>query len=247
MIGFEVEGTVAVVTLQRAERRNALTPAMLDELCDAIARADASEARAIVLMGRGPVFCAGFDLDLCLESTDGSTMRLLLSGLSRAIAALRTARSPVVVAAHGAAIAGGCALLGGGDIVVSDRGAKFGYPVARLGVSPAVSGPFATESLGPGGARSVMLDQQLFDGERAWRMGLVHELVDERGDAANRAMTIARELSAKPSAGLRATKGWLSALSGSLEAREQALGVSLALTGSEEERHGLKEALRARA
>lgn len=246
MIGYGTEGAVAVVTLERAERRNALTPGMLDELLNAISRARADDARAMLLRGAGPVFCAGFDLHLCHEAGDGSVMRALLSGLSEAIASLRESPMPVVAAVQGAAIAGGCALLGGCDVVVAHRDARFGYPVARLGVSPAVSGPFASESMGFGGARSTLLDQALFDGTRALARGLVHELVEQASEVDERAEAIARDLAEKPAVGTKATKRWLSELSGSLAAREGALGVSLALTGGAEERRGLEEALRAR-
>src|SRR5690606_9036453 len=83
-------------------------------------------ARALLLCGEGPVFCAGFDLDTCRGEGGDEALRRLLRGLSGAIAGLRAQERPVVVAAHGAAIAGGCALLGGADVVVADAGAKLG-------------------------------------------------------------------------------------------------------------------------
>src|SRR5690606_29099547 len=113
-------------------------------------------ARTLLLCGEGRVFCAGFDLDACRGEGGDDALRRLLRGLSAAIAGLRAQERPVVVAAHGAAIAGGCALLGSADVVVADAGAKLGYPVARLGISPAVSAPFLAPAVGAGAGRRLL-------------------------------------------------------------------------------------------
>src|SRR5690606_31084299 len=108
---------------------------MMVNLREAVERVSGdANVRALLLRGEGPVFCAGFDLDACRH--DPLAMRALLTGLSATILALRTCPCPVVIAAQGAAIAGGCALLGGADFVVTDAQARFGYPVTLLGISP---------------------------------------------------------------------------------------------------------------
>ena len=147
---IEREGrSIAAVLLDRPEKRNALTPGMLEALCEALVQAPKSHD-AVVLGGEGKLFCAGFDLSLCKDDPSGGVMRQLLTGLSRACAIMRRTEKPVVIAAHGAAIAGGCALLGGGDVVVSDASAKLGYPVTKIGVSPAVSAPFLSYNVTTG-------------------------------------------------------------------------------------------------
>ena len=234
MIGVEHDGPVACVTLKRPDQRNALTPEMLDALADAARATPASGARALLLAGEGRVFCAGFDLTLCRESPDGSAMRALLTGLSGAIIAMRDLPIPVVLACHGAAIAGGCALLGGADVVVADRGAKLGYPVVRLGVSPAVSAPFLRTAVGDGACRTRLLDTDLIDGVRAHEVGLVHELVGSREEVLPRALRVARALAGKPAWAVAATKRWCNELAPTNGA-QRALGVSLSLTGGEEE------------
>ena len=237
----EQEGRwLASIMLHREAKRNALTPSMLTELTAAVLRAG-EVGDAILLGGDGPVFCAGFDLEMAQSSPDGAVLRLLLSGLSDACRALRRHDRPVVIAAQGAAIAGGCALLGGADIVVSDRHATLGYPVVKLGISPAVSVPFLRLGVGDGQARCRTLRPETFPGEEAHRIGLVHELVDEPSAVLDRARTLAWELAQKPAEAIRATKAWL----GRLEETDQnaaidaALEASLGLTGGAEERERL--------
>ena len=108
MIEAEPRGMIKILRLDRPEKRNALTPRMLASLRSHIDTS--ASARAIVLSGAGDIFCAGFDLSLCRD--DGNAMSALLEGLSGVILSLRIAPCPVVISAHGGAIAGGCALLG---------------------------------------------------------------------------------------------------------------------------------------
>jgi len=234
-------GSVALILLDRPGKRNALTPDMLHNIADAadLVHAGPGKARAVVLAGEGPVFCAGFDLALCRD--DQEAMADLLSRLSRAIRSLRRLPVPVVVAAHGGAIAGGCALLGGADVVVADERAKFGYPVVRLGVSPAVTAPALRQAIGEGAARRRLLDPGLIDGREAHRIGLAHDLVPLPEDVRARAIETARTLAAKPHHSIVATKRWLNELDGSYddEAFDAALRASLRLAGGEEERRRL--------
>ncbi|HMN41928.1 MAG TPA: enoyl-CoA hydratase/isomerase family protein [Phycisphaerales bacterium] len=230
-------GRIGLITLDRPEKKNALTPEMLDRLIGAVG--EVRQASAIVLEGNGAAFCAGFDLTLCRENSDA--LRVLLTGLSRAIRVLRACEGPVVIAAHGAALAGGCALLGGADYVVTHTEAKIGYPVVRLGVSPAVSAPFLRQSIGDGRTRERMLDSSLISGWDALRMGLAHECIEDAGKVRDRAMVVAEQFTAKPRWGLAATKRWMNEVDGSGDdARaEGGLEASLALVGSPEERERL--------
>ncbi len=230
-------GEIVSVIIDRPDKRNALTVAMMANLGDAARRAcDNPIVRAVVLRGEGSVFCAGFDLDDCRD--DPLVMRSLLMGLSHAISAFRKCPCPVVIAAHGAAIAGGCALLGGGDFVVTDASAKFGYPVTRLGVSPAVSSPFLRQMVGDGPARARLLDSELIDGDHACAIGLAHECVEDAAAVVPRAMEVARAFAAKPAGALRETKRWLNHLDGSCDGEtvHGALHTSLGLVGGDEER-----------
>jgi enoyl-CoA hydratase/carnithine racemase len=233
---------IAVMTIDRPEKRNALTPDMLANIESgaAMLRSDEGRADALVLAGAGKVFCAGFDLSLCRD--DEQMMAALLTRLSGAIQALRRLPAPVVVAAHGGAIAGGCALLGGADIVVSDREAKLGYPVIRLGVSPSVNAPAIATAVSGSALRRLMLDPKLISGEEGMRFGLVHELVDSPDQVRDRAIEIATDLARKPPHGMHATKRWMNEIDRSDDAAlfQSALEASLSLAGGDEERRLLR-------
>lgn len=229
---------IAVIRLSRPEKRNAMTPEMLRELLAAIQQPP-DGTRALVICGVGAAFCAGFDLAMCKADTSGKTMRELLSGLSACVRWMRASALPIVVAAHGSAIAGGCALVAAADVVVADRGCKLGYPVVRIGVSPAVNAPFVNEALGPGRSRERLLDTALVRAEHA--DGLVHELVDGPADVLARAMAVAGQLAAKGPAAIAATKKLLAdiAATRSMDAAERSLAASLSLVGGDEERRML--------
>lgn len=246
MIRVELQSEVAWVKLCRPDKRNALTPDMLGSLETAVRQAAAGPARAVVLCGEGPAFCAGFDLDLCKDHPDGSVMRALLTGLAGVIAALREQPLPVVAALRGAAVAGGCALLGGCDLVVTHDTAKLGYPVTRLGVSPAVSAPTLAAMLGWGPARARLLDVGLVSGREALRLGLAHESVAEDTLVEPKAGEIARALAAKPARAMHATRAWLARVEDLADGPWRALRASLELTGGDEERRLLPAAWAAR-
>lgn len=234
MIARERIGAIERLVLSRPERRNALTPAMLEDLAEHIELAH--DAHVLLLLGDGKVLCAGFDLDLCVGDEGDANLRRLLDGLSRCIVAMRALPCPVVIGVQGAAIAGGCALLGGGDVAIAHPDAKLGYPVTRLGISPAVSAPFM--GVAPGQGRRLLLDPGLIDGRRAHEIGLVHELSDE---PAARALEVAEELAAKPAQSLATTKRWLNELA-AVDAR-QGLDISLSVVGNAESRQLLAAAV----
>lgn len=240
MIQAEPRGSILILRLDRPEKRNAQTPGMLSSLAGHLDTA--SSARAIVLSCVGPVFCAGFDLSLALD--DPEQLRALLRQLARACRALRAAPAPVVTAAPGAAIAGGCALVCASDFVVTDEGASLGYPAVRLGISPAVSGPHLAASAGTGPARARLLDPGLADARGAYRAGLVSEVVATPEACEPRAIAIAEALAAKPPHALGYTKAWLNRLDQSTDPDrlDAALAASLSGVGSAEQVALLREA-----
>lgn len=240
MVRVEDAGALRTIRLDRSDKRNALSPAMLDQLVAAIERA--SHTRVIVIEPVGPVFCAGFDLAACRD--DATALPSLLTGLAWATAAMRASPAVVVAAAPGAAIAGGCAILCGCDVVISTPESKFGYPVVKLGISPAVSAPLLRLAVGDGAARARLLSTDLMDGREALRAGLVHELVETPGACVERARALAAELIEKPATGLCTTKSWLGEVDGSLAGNRirLALEASLALVGSAEQAERLAAA-----
>ncbi len=239
MIQVEPQGNIAVIRLDRPSKKNAQTPEMLAGLAKAVETA--LSAHVIVLSGVGDVFCAGFDLSMARD--DDGVLPALLRNLARAVRALREAPCPVVASAHGAAIAGGCALLCGCDFVVTDAHAKVGYPAVKLGISPAVSGPHLAAGIGFGPARARMLDPGVVNGREAMRLGIASDLVGAPAECEPKALEIASRLAEKPRHALGYTRRWLNELDGSLHEHllNAALEASLAGVGSEEQRARLAE------
>ncbi len=233
MICVETHERVRTITLDRAEKKNALTPEMLRQLIDVFD--DETDVHTTLVVGRGGSFCAGFDLAQCLE--DEAVWHTLLTDLATVVGRLRACPHPVVIGAKGAAIAGGCALLAGADVVVTDRAAKIGYPVVKLGVSPAVSAPTLRHAIGDGATRARMLCPALIDGAEAARIGLAHHLVDERAQVDARAASVAEMLSEKSPLALRETKRLIHRIADpGDEWLGQALETSRSLVGSHDER-----------
>jgi methylglutaconyl-CoA hydratase len=230
----------AEVVLNRPEKRNALTPQMLDEFIERIEEAGADDrAGAVLVRGEGKSFCAGFDLTLCTENSDA--LAAMLTGLSKAVRTMRRLGKPVIVAAHGHAVAGGCALLGGADLVIADRALKLGYPVVKMGISPAVSAPFVRQALASTRTRGLLLEPELIGGDRAREMGLVQLLVDLPEDVTPRGQIEAQRFASKPPKAMSATRKWLAEIEG-LDADtgiDRALQASLELVGTPEERERL--------
>jgi enoyl-CoA hydratase/carnithine racemase len=236
VIRAERDGELELVVLDRPEKRNALTPEMMAAFEGGLRAAVGGDARGVVLAGEGPVFCGGFDLKMCLERQ--GTLAELLRGLAAITSFMAAAPKPVVVAAHGGAIAGGCALLAAADLVVADEGAKIGYPVTPLGISPAVSAASLRLAVGDGWCRERLLDPALVSGREAARIGLVHGVVARVEEVRGRAIELARGLAAKPPGAFAATKGWMREIGGRLgpvDAGERALGASLGIAGLPEE------------
>jgi len=198
---------IATLTLADPARRNALGTAMFDALEAALTRVAATEGvRVVHLRGDGPAFCTGFDLAACV-SEPGRTGEFIRR-LSGCVRSLRRLPMPVVAEVAGHALAGGCAVLSGCDLVVAERDARFGYPVHRIGISPAVTLP-TLRADAPGGARALVLSGELIGAEAAAAIGLVDRIADGRPALAELAASLCRTLAAHPPGALAATKAWL--------------------------------------
>ena len=213
-LGFS--GNVAGLGLNDPQRRNALGTDMFDALDGALAQVSSSpEVHVLLLHGRGRVFCSGFDLAAAADVPQiVGTFIERLGGLLRA---LRRLPQVVVGAVHGAAIAEGCAIVSACDLVVVSATAKLGYPVHRLGLSPAVSAATLQQAIGPGAARALLLGGQLIDGMAAKRTGLADAVSADDQHVLSDAQALCAEIAGHGAAALRATKAWLNELDGSLE------------------------------
>lgn len=216
------------ITLADPARRNALGAAMFAALHErllvaALAADDrligpdgtATGADVVVLRGEGASFCAGFDLQACVDRP--ALLAELVQELSRAVQALRSLPVPVVAEVRGAALAGGCALLAGCDFVVVAPDAQVGYPVHRIGVSPAVNLPMLLANGVPGAVRAVAVGGAVLDGAGAVRAGLATHCAADAASVPAEAEVLAARLCEKGPRALRTTKRWLNELDGSNE------------------------------
>lgn len=163
---------IAEVRLDDPKKRNALSVAMFDSLDAQLAKA--TDAAVIRLQATGTAFCAGFDLEACVSDPD--LLPKLVERLGSVVARLRGHRAIVIAEVNGPAIAGGCALATAADFLLALPSATFGYPVHRIGLSPAVSLPTLLETMPAGAARALALSGEIIDAERALHLGLVHRI-----------------------------------------------------------------------
>lgn len=171
---------VAVLTLARAEKRNAMSREMIAELAEAAERIGASKTiRVVILAADGPVFCAGGDLNWMREqmAADASARRREASGLANMLGALDRLPKPLIARVHGDAFGGGVGLMSVCDVVVAAEGTRFGLTETRLGLIPATIGPYVVARLGAARARRVFFSSRIFDVEEARALGLVARIV----------------------------------------------------------------------
>src|ERR1043166_1557096 len=138
---YAVEGAVALVTLNRPEKRNALNDELVGGLKEALRDADAREdVRAVLVTGAGADFCSGADLSALRKISESSAFENLedARSLMELFALIRRVRLPVVAAVRGRALAGGCGLATACDIVLASSSARFGYPEVKIGFVPAM-------------------------------------------------------------------------------------------------------------
>jgi enoyl-CoA hydratase/carnithine racemase len=180
---IEREGPVLRVTLARPERRNAFDAALIAELTEAFA--DVGDARAVVLSGDGPSFCAGADVDWQRSAIDLDYDENVADALRlyRMLDAIDSCPAPVVAAIQGYALGGGSGLACCTDIAIAAPDATFGFSEVKLGIIPAVISPFVFPRIGTAAARRLFLTGERFDAETALRIGLVHEVAPDVGAA----------------------------------------------------------------
>ncbi len=247
LVQIETDGPVASVRLNDPDRRNALGVAMFDALDETLATlASSNDVHIVLLHGTGRAFCGGFDL--AAATADPSVIGLFIERLSGVLRGLRRMPQIVVGAVHGAAIAGGCALVSACDLVVVSATAKLGYPVHAMGVSPAVSIPTLQQAIGAGAARAIMMSGELIDGARAHHVGLAFALSPDDESTVPDARALCRELAGHGHHALRVTKAWLNELDGSLDEKryDGPKRESADLSATDEARRALAAALKDR-
>ena len=200
------------ITLNRPERRNAMTPAMQEEMIAAMKEAPTSDCRVLVLAGAGDAFCAGLDLESLqsMQSKPAAEHRADAERIARLFRTLYELPMPTIAAVHGPAIAGGTGLAMICDFTLATPTAKFGFTEARIGFVPALVSAFLALQIGDKRSRDLLLTARVFDAEEAYRLGLVTELVSP-DHLAGRVQTLAQSLVANSPQSLAATKRLMAA------------------------------------
>jgi methylglutaconyl-CoA hydratase len=174
----ETEG-IRTITLNRPERRNAMTPEMQAELIAVLEESAAGRCRVVVFKGAGDAFCSGLDLSALqsMNNKSAADHRADVEQIANLFRTLYEFPKPTIAAVHGPAIAGGTGLATICDFTLATPAAKFGYTEARIGFVPALVSAFLQLQIGDKRSRDLLLTARLFDAPEAYRLGLVNEIV----------------------------------------------------------------------
>ena len=166
---------ITVVTLNRPERRNALTLELLTELHAAIkTAAEQPQERVMILRGAGVAFCTGLDLK---EAADQTKAHATAEMVANTLIAISQTRLVTIAAVHGAAVAGGAGIMSACDFVVAAEGTKIGYPEVRRGLVAGLVMTFLRRQVGERNIRELLFGAELIDAARAKEIGLVNRVV----------------------------------------------------------------------
>jgi methylglutaconyl-CoA hydratase len=175
---------ITVVTLNRPERRNALTIELLTQLCAAIKiTSEQPDERVIILRGAGAAFCTGLDLK---EAADHTKAHATAEMVANTLIAIGQTRLITIAAVHGAAVAGGAGIMSACDYVVAAQRTKIGYPEVRRGLVAGLVMTFLRRQVGERNMRELLFGSELIEAERAKEIGLVNRVVardDVMGEA----------------------------------------------------------------
>jgi methylglutaconyl-CoA hydratase len=203
---------VFTITMNRPDKRNAMSPGMMEDLTHALmAGGDDPACGVIILTGAGAAFCAGLDLDH-LETMNAKTPeehRLDSERIAHLLRTLYNTPKPTIAAVNGAAIAGGMGLATICDFTLSVPEAKFGYTEVKIGFVPAIVSAFLRNQIGDKQARDLLLTGRLLKASEAVDLGLVTRIVSEQ-DLMSEAYRLAGCLLRNSPAAVQATKRLMS-------------------------------------
>jgi methylglutaconyl-CoA hydratase len=173
------DDAVATLTLNRPDKRNAISYELIDDLLHALEEVKNSSTRVLILTGAGKAFSSGMDLDN-LKALIGRTSEQNLEDSRTMVSLFRSLYEfpkPTIAAVNGAAIAGGTGLALLCDFTLAVPEATFGYTEVRIGFVPAIVSTFLLRQVGEKIARDLLLTGRIFDAAEALKMGLINEIV----------------------------------------------------------------------
>jgi methylglutaconyl-CoA hydratase len=201
------DSAVATITLNRPEKRNAVSYELIDDLIAALEEVRNSSALVLIVTGAGKAFCSGMDLDT-LKALIGRTPEQNLEDSRTMVNLFRSLYEfpkPTIAAVNGAAIAGGTGLALLCDFTLAVPDVKFGYTEVRIGFVPAIVSTFLLRQVGEKIARDLLLTGRIFDAAEALRLGLINEIVSPE-KLLERASQLAVQLSENSPLSLSYTK-----------------------------------------
>jgi methylglutaconyl-CoA hydratase len=176
---FETSGQLSTITLNRPDKRNAISIQMIAELQAALDEIEKTHTRVVILTGAGKAFCAGIDLDY-LQAIGRQTAAENQEDSKRIAKMFRKVWSysrPLIAAVNGHALAGGCGIATLCDFTLAVPEAKFGYTEVKIGFLPAIVSVFLVRQIGEKRARDLLLTGRLLEAPEAKELGMVNELV----------------------------------------------------------------------
>jgi len=205
------DNKIATITLNRPEKRNAISYELIDDLSVALKEVVNSSARVLILTGAGKAFCSGMDLDNLKALLGRSPEQNVEDSetMARLFRSLHDFPRPTIAAVNGAAIAGGCGLATLCDFTLAVPEAKFGYTEVRIGFVPAIVSTFLLRQVGEKHARDLLLTGRIIEAEEAHRIGLINEIVPSE-KLSGRARELASQIMENSPASLICTKRLLS-------------------------------------
>ena len=215
MIKYNVKDNIAIITLNRPEKRNALHPELVRQMKLKLLEVENDEmVKVLIITGNGKAFCAGADLDYLNELRNYSSIENEKDSreLADIFLMIYNFPKPVIAAVNGAAIAGGCGLASVCDIIVADEdNAKFGYSEVKIGFIPAIVSAFLIRRVGEGMAKQLLLSGDIIEAKRAYEIGFVNYLCH---NALSGAIDVASKLNENSFQSMMYTKDMIRKLSG---------------------------------
>ena len=175
---------IATLTLNRPDKRNAISYELIADLVRALEEVRTSSARVLIITGAGKAFCSGMDLEN-LKELIGRSPEQNLEDSRTMVSLFRSIYEfpkPTIAAVNGAAIAGGTGIALLCDFTLAVPEAKFGYTEVRIGFVPAIVSTFLLRQVGEKIARDLLLTGRIFDAEEALRIGLISQIVARATD-----------------------------------------------------------------
>jgi methylglutaconyl-CoA hydratase len=188
---LDIAGNIATITLNRPEKRNAISTDMICELQTALDEIEKSHARVGIIAGAGKAFCAGMDLEMLAAIAQQSPAENQEDSrrIAKMFRRVWSFSRPLIAAVNGAALAGGCGIATLCDFTLAAPEARFGYTEVKIGFLPAIVSVFLTRQIGEKRSRDLLLTGRIIEPAEAKEFGLVSEIVP-----AERLLERAREL-----------------------------------------------------